>query len=308
MAYEKGIDYLLKNARILLSRRRLDDAQSTAEIALRYIAEQDIEKLVSAHLVLGEVHREKQEWEKAEGHFRKATELDSENLEALFGLVRSLEPQSTSEKKREEYRAASAKAMQLTGLDKKFGPELIDFRERFGTLEDDIERFADLAERASAVDTETEAGAATISRDERMMLADFVKRFSKIHEKARDVMKVHGPPILVSLFQNIIEYLDNLWMSLRTETNLDTTKIGFPLQLRVIWPPLDGGTPLAKNYQEVSDVANRFSSLFARTDVISEFIALRSSVVQTMSAASPSARLVLFGLGLLDLSHTEGRE
>jgi tetratricopeptide (TPR) repeat protein len=101
MVDEKDIDDLLKKARTLLSQRRLDDAQSTAEIALSMLAEQDIEKLVRAHLILGEVYKERGEWEKAEEHFRKAAELYRENLDALFGLVRSLEPQKTSEKKRE---------------------------------------------------------------------------------------------------------------------------------------------------------------------------------------------------------------
>ena len=55
MVDEKDIDDLLKKARTLLSQRRLDDAQSTVEIALSMLTEQDIEKLVSAHLILGTV-------------------------------------------------------------------------------------------------------------------------------------------------------------------------------------------------------------------------------------------------------------
>ncbi len=280
--------------------RRLSDAQSTAELVLSMLRKNDTEKLLSVHLILGEIHRQRNDWKKAEKHFKKASKLDSENLDALFGLLRSLEPQKKSKKKREEYRAASARAMQLTGLDKRFGPELIDFRDSFGTLDDHIETLADLTEKVITKEAGTDDQATTITRDERMMLADFVKQFSKINEKARDVMKAHDRSPMMAFFHRTVVFLDDLWMTLRTEKDFDWTKIGFPMLMRIVWPPLDGEPPLREDDARVIDFVNLCTSLFAGTDVITDFVALRASVSEKTDDVSPIAWWILLMLGLRD--------
>ncbi|MFQ5832112.1 MAG: tetratricopeptide repeat protein [Candidatus Thorarchaeota archaeon] len=118
---KKDIDSLLGNARSMLAQGRLGDAHDHAKRALSIAT--DILQIAEIQMLLGEVFRSREEWSTAVAHFRKATEIDTENKEAWLGLAESLE----SSGKGDDWKTAAEKTVQLGGGDSSLRSKLADY-------------------------------------------------------------------------------------------------------------------------------------------------------------------------------------
>lgn len=102
----EGIKTAFKEGADLTNAGKLDEAIAKFEQVLV-----DVPKCVECHVNLGAIHSRKQDWAKAEEHYKKALELNPESVESYNGLANVYNAQ----KKFKEAQAISAEGAKVAG-------------------------------------------------------------------------------------------------------------------------------------------------------------------------------------------------